>query len=279
MIDASELVLPFVFVFGLIIGSFLNVVIYRIHTGRSLEGRSHCLTCGETLRWYELFPVFSYLGLLARCRTCDAHIPVRYLIVELLTGILFVFLYTLFSHSPVLLILHSVLGSILMVIAVYDLRHTIIPDELTFGVGFLALSILVYHTYLTHDLLGSFYDIGSGVLAGGFFFALWHFSKGRWIGLGDAKLAVPLGVIAGVGGALSMVVLSFWIGAVISVTLLFMGKLLEKGKTFLHFTHGRLTMKSEVPFAPFLILGFLTAHYLHANIFAITALLFPIPSL
>lgn len=279
MIDVSELVFLFVFVFGLIIGSFLNVVIYRIHTGRSLEGRSHCMTCGETLKWYELFPVLSYIGLRARCRSCDAYIPVRYLIVELLTGVLFVFLYTLFSHNPVLLILHAVLGSLLMVIAVYDLRHTIIPDELTFGVGFLALALLIYHTLLTRDLLGSLYDAGCGVLAGGFFFALWYFSKGKWIGLGDAKLALPLGVIAGVSGALSMVVLSFWIGAGISVSLLILGKLFEKGKTFLHFLHGCLTMKSEVPFAPFLILGFITAHYLHANIFALTALLFPFPSL
>lgn len=279
MLTYPYILIPFVFAFGAIIGSFLNVVIYRIHTGRSLNGRSHCMTCGETLQWYELFPIFSYLALGARCRTCDAYIPSRYLLVELCTGILFVFLYTLFAHNPVSLILHAILGSLLMIVAVYDLRHTIIPDELTYGVGFLALLLLLYDAFLSHDLFGSFYDLLAGLGAGSFFFALWYFSKGKWIGLGDAKLAVPLGVIAGVAGALSMVVLSFWIGALVSVTLLLLARFLEKGKTVLHFLPRHLTMKSEVPFAPFLILGFFAAHYFHANIFAITALLFPFTSL
>jgi leader peptidase (prepilin peptidase) / N-methyltransferase len=264
-----------IFVFGAIIGSFLNVVIYRLHTGRSVNGRSHCMTCGETLRWYELFPIVSYIVLRARCRTCSAYIPYRYLIVELLTGATFLLLYTLLGSDITLFLLHTVLASVLIVITVYDIRHTIIPDELTLVVGFVALIMLGYSSYQGVDISRLGYDILGGVTAGAFFYALWYFSKGRWIGLGDAKLALPLGIIAGVGSVLSMVVLSFWIGAGISLLLLGMTWLLKKGKTVLHFLPGELTMKSEVPFAPFLILGFLLAHLFHADIFVITAYLIP----
>jgi leader peptidase (prepilin peptidase)/N-methyltransferase len=157
----------------------------------------------------------------------------------------------------------------------YDLRHTIIPDELTVGVGTVAFMHLVLVFLGEGSVVRVLYDILAGMGAGLFFYLLWYYSKGRWIGLGDAKLATPLGVIAGTGGALSMVVLSFWIGALVSVILLLLIYVLEKGKTVLPFLPKRLTMKSEVPFAPFLVLGFLCALYLHANIFEITAALFP----
>lgn len=264
-----------VFIFGTLIGSFLNVVIYRLHTGRSVNGRSHCMSCGETLTWYELFPIVSYLVLRARCKNCSAYIPSRYLVVELLTGGMFLMLFELFRHDLVQYGLYLILGSLLMVIAVYDLRHTIIPNELTVLVGVIALTIVGNLTLRTQDAHTIVTHALSGLGAGGFFYLLWYVSKGRWIGLGDAKLAFPLAIIAGAEGALSMVVLSFWIGAAISVALLLIAKLLKKGKTLLPFRMQGLTMKSEVPFAPFLILGFLLAHLFHADIFVITSYLIP----
>ncbi len=265
-----------IFVLGTVIGSFLNVVIYRLHTGRSVNGRSHCMSCGETLQWYELFPVVSYLVLHARCRTCGAYIPLRYLTVELLTGLTFLLLFTLFAPNYIAFLFHAVLLSVLIVISVYDLRHTIIPDELTTAVGGLAFVSLVLEYVLMDHALGVFYNLVSGISAGGFLFFLWYVSKGKWIGLGDAKLALPLGIIAGTSGALSMIVLSFWIGAALSVSLLLLGMLLKKGKTVLPFACAGLTMKSEVPFAPFLILGFLLAHLFHVDIFVITSHLIPL---
>ena len=263
------------FVFGTLIGSFLNVVIYRLHTGRSLDGRSHCMSCGETLRWYELFPIVSYLVLRARCRNCSAYIPYRYLLVELLTGSAFLFLFLRLGTDLPLFFLYAFLAALLIVIIVYDVRHTIIPDELTLSVWFAAILILAYSVYQGGSLTQIGYDVLGGICAGAFFFALWYVSKGRWIGLGDAKLALPLGIIAGVGSVLSMVVLSFWIGAAISLFLLGCARLIEKGKTVFRFPYGQLTMKSEVPFAPFLILGFLLAHLFYADIFVITSSLFP----
>lgn len=95
-------------------------------------------------------------------------------------------------------------------------------------------------------------------------------SKGKWIGFGDVKLALPFGLIVGLEGVFSMVVFSFWIGALVSVTLLGLERLSKRGKVRLHFLSSPLTIKSEVPFAPFFISGFLLVQLLHADIFTIT---------
>ncbi len=259
-----------VFVFGAIIGSFLNVVIYRLHTGRSLDGRSHCMSCGEVLTWYELFPVVSYLTLKGQCRHCGAHIPTRYLIVELLTGSVFVLLFILFKSDILLLILNFILASVLVVITVYDVRHTVIPDELTLAILGIAVLLVGKGVYEGGDASILISHGFGGVGAALFFFSLWYMSKGRWLGFGDVKLSLPLGFIVGGMAAFSMVVLSFWIGAFISLVLLGLQRLLKTGKTPLRFLRRPLTIKSEVPFAPFLILGFLAVYLFHVDIFTIT---------
>lgn len=262
------------FVTGTMIGSFLNVVIYRLHTGKSLNGRSHCMTCGTHLMWYELFPLFSYLALTGKCRTCRAYIPSRYFMVELLTGLGYLLLWYCFSTNLVLFFINAVLISVLIALAVYDVRHTIIPDELTLTVGGIALVLLGYEYIVTRDPMMLIFDVLGGIAAACFFGGLWYISKGRWLGFGDAKLALPLGVIAGIYGVFSMVVLSFWIGAIISLSILGLQHLIKKGKTSLLFPRSPLTIKSEVPFAPFLIVGFLLVHLFHADIFDITLFIF-----
>jgi leader peptidase (prepilin peptidase)/N-methyltransferase len=165
---------------------------------------------------------------------------------------------------------------LLIVITVYDIRHTIIPNELTFLLGVFAVIILGLRFVEGGSIAAVIGGISGGLGASLFFYALWFISKGRWIGLGDAKLALPLGVIASGAAAFSMVVLSFWVGAGISLMLLGLQHLLKTGKTFLHFQATQLTIKSEVPFAPFLILGFLLAYLFHADIFVITSALIPL---
>ncbi len=262
------------FILGAIIGSFLNVVIYRLHTGKSLNGRSHCMSCGKTLTWNELFPIFSYMFQGGRCRGCLAYIPSRYLLVEFTTGLAYVFLWHLFQTDLILLVLHLILVSVCIVIVVYDVRHTIIPDELTGIVCIIAFAFLGYVYLGTNDFTFLLTSISAGIGAGLFFWSLWFMSKGRWVGLGDAKLAFPLGVIIGLSGVFSMVVLSFWIGAGISLSLLGIERMLKRGKKHLHFLPTPLTIKSEVPFAPFLIAGFLLVQLFHADIFTITYALF-----
>jgi leader peptidase (prepilin peptidase)/N-methyltransferase len=262
------------FLLGSVIGSFLNVVIYRLHTGRSLSGRSHCMSCGKELSWYELFPVFSYLLLRGTCSVCSAYIPSRYLLVEVLTGTLFVLVWHIFSYDNVLLILTLVLVSVCVVMLVYDVRHMIIPDELTLAVGVVALFFLGYTVFLNRDVSLILEHMLAGGCATLFFAGLWYVSKGRWIGFGDVKLAFPFGLMVGIGGVFSMVVLSFWIGAVISLSLLGLERLTKRGKKRLHFLPSQLTIKSEVPFAPFFIAGFLAVQLFHADIFTITYALF-----
>lgn len=263
------------FILGAIIGSFLNVVIYRIHTGKSLNGNSHCLSCGTVLRWYELFPLISYIFLRGRCSWCHAYIPVRYWIVEFLTAATFLWLYTLFSETLLLFTFYAVLLSVCIVIAVHDIRHTIIPDELVLTVLGLALFVEGVRLYQGESAVHLAYDVGAGLIAAIFLGFLWYVSRGRWIGLGDAKLALPLGMLVGLGGVFSMLVFSFWIGALISILLLLLQKAMRRGKKRLSFLAEELTIKSEVPFAPFLIAGFVVVELLHANVFEITWLILP----
>ncbi len=241
-----------VFLFGLIVGSFLNVVIYRFNTGVSLQGSSHCLSCGTGLRWFELVPVVSYLVLRGRCRYCSSWIPVRYLLVELLTAGLFTAAFVAGGVTAVTPVLW-LLVALLVIVLVYDIYHLIIPDVLVIAVSVTAaLWWLVTGADVEQLVNGSV----AAALASGFYGLLWLLSHGRWIGFGDVKLALPLGFMVGVGGVFSLITLSFWVGAVISLGLLAWQRH-QKGKTRPAQSATQLTMKSEVPFAPFLIVAFL----------------------
>src|SRR6056297_1578741 len=132
-----------IFLFGVIVGSFLNVYIYRFHTGKSLNGNSHCLSCAKPLCWYELFPLLSYLGLRGRCSGCGCRIPVRYFVVELLTGLLFVLGASVASDLIEFTWLLGVL-IVLLLITVYDFYHFIIPDEFTIVLMVLTTSLLMW---------------------------------------------------------------------------------------------------------------------------------------
>lgn len=256
------------FGFGAIIGSFLNVVIYRLHTGRSLEGRSHCLSCAAPLRVYELVPLLSYLGLRGRCGHCGARFTSRYFLVELLTASLFSL--TVLTFDSVVtagFVLAAV--TLLVVVFVYDLRHMIIPDEYVVALMALVVADAGYSAFVvTGSWIPFLYDALAASLASLFFFGLWYVSKGRWIGFGDVKLAFPLALLVGSGGVFSMVVLSFWIGAGVSLLILGMALLLRRarGKMRLPFIAQTLTMKSAVPFAPFLIVGCLVVLFFQVDV-------------
>ncbi len=254
-----------VFLFGVIIGSFLNVYIYRFHTGKSLSGNSHCLSCATPLRFYELFPLLSYVGLGGRCRTCNARIPSRYFWVELATGLLFLTVSLLISDVflwPLLFWLMTVL----IVVAVYDLYHFVIPNEFVWTLGVIALFMGGYQWYQFADLWVILGNILAAFLAFSFFWGLWWYSSGRWLGFGDAKLAIPLAFMVGITHVFSMLVLSFWIGAVLSLIFMGYGRYGKRGQLRLRFRVSPLTIKSEVPFAPFMILGFLVVYFWQINV-------------
>ena len=258
-----------VFFLGAIVGSFCNVVAYRFHTGRSINGRSHCLSCGQQLRWFELVPLASYLIQRGRCRRCRARVPVRYFAVEIATGSLFLSAW-IAASTGLELALFWLLSMLAIVTVIYDFYHFVIPDEFTGG--FFALAILQFGLYayagiLSLETLG--YSVLAASAASGFFFALWYFSQGRWLGFGDVKLAFPLALMVGAHGAFSFVVLSFWIGAATSILIMAGLWLRQRGQPHLQFSDRPLTMQSAVPFAPFLVASFLAVRFFGIDVIAL----------
>jgi len=254
-------------ILGLIVGSFLNVVILRYNTGASLGGRSGCFSCGHGLAWYELVPVMSYLVLKGKCKHCKCKISKQYPIVELLTSFLFVLSAWKFYPDFISMIFYAILLSFLVVIIVYDLKHKIIPDNPTYSFIILAiLSPVILGFYrFSPEVIGwkILWNLLGGIVIFLFFFSLWYFSDGRWMGFGDAKLGFGIGALLGLLGAVNAVVLAFWIGALVGLTLIALSKM-NKIRAFRH----RFSIKSEIPFAPFLVLGLVLNLFWGVTIFA-----------
>ncbi len=255
-----------VFIFGTIIGSFLNVVLYRYNTGRGIGGRSMCFSCKRTLSVVDLVPVLSYIFLGGKCRTCKSKISIQYALVELLTGLLFAGVFAVDVHliqvsiSVFLFdfIYHLIIVSLLVLITVYDLRHKIIPDAFAYAFAVLAIIHLFIGITAGGDIMilsPSGWTMLAGVILAFPFYLLWLVSDGAWMGLGDAKLALGIGWFLGLSAGASAIIFGFWIGAAVSVLILVC-------------LPRRLTMKSEIPFAPFLVIGLLTVFFLGYNIFS-----------
>jgi prepilin signal peptidase PulO-like enzyme (type II secretory pathway) len=157
----------------------------------------------------------------------------------------------------------------LVVVSVYDLYHFVIPNVFVMTLTGVAVLYSGYEWYLTSSWLLLVERLGAALIGFGFFAGLWTYSKGRWIGFGDAKLAVPLAFMVGLGGVFSMLVLSFWIGTIISLGIIVFQALKKRGQLPLQVSGRGLTIKSEVPFAPFLILGFISVFFWHIDVLAL----------
>ncbi len=250
------------FVLGLIIGSFLNVVIFRYNTGRTFGGRSACMSCNRTLTWTELIPVGSFIAQKGKCRGCKTKISTQYPIVELITGFIFAALFLKLQFYfwtdtlafSLMLAYYVSLFSLLLVIAVYDLKHKIIPDTLALIFGILAFfgmflfsnGNFYFHIPLLNDFL-------AGPILASPFALLWLVSRGHWMGFGDAKLSLGLGWMLGLSSGLSALVLAFWAGALLGILLLIFSK--------------KYGAKSQIPFAPFLVIGAFLVFIFSINLF------------
>ena len=177
--------------YGIVIGSFVNVLILRlpIHESITLK-RSHCMNCGHTLAWYELFPLFSYLFLRGKCRHCKAHISVQYPIVEAANGVLYVILF-LVKGITVETFLYCLCASALLALSVIDWRTQTIP--LGFNIFIFILGLVRLITDISN---WSQYVIGLFAVSG-FLLLLWLITKGRGIGDGDIKLMAATGLLLG----------------------------------------------------------------------------------
>jgi len=265
-----EIYIIFSFFFGLIIGSFLNVVIYRYNTGRSINGRSGCLSCGKRLGFFELIPVMSFVLLKGKCKGCGSKVSWQYPVVELSSAILFALIAYKYITDPFILlenigtyILFSfIIFSILIVIFVYDLKHKIIPDALVYSFAVLSLLYRIYETNFSQINSLAWFDLFSGILLFLPFFILWIVSKGTWIGLGDGKLAVGIGWFLGFIGGVSSIILAFWIGALVCAPLVLVSRLNPKFK--------HITRKTEVPFGPFMIVALIIIFFFPIDIFSLS---------
>lgn len=247
-------------VLGLIIGSFLNVAIYRLDTAESLMGRSHCRHCKTKIAWYDNIPFFSFLLLRAKCRNCEEKISWQYPAVEAATGIVFAILAANFFvladlNSWFLTGYYLLAFSALIVIFVYDLLHMEIPSVVLWSAVALAVFCNLVLDWNDVEGMGGQGGIGilgsavySGTLAAFvsfvFFFLLSALSREKWMGMGDVFLVILLGLIIGWPKILLALFLAFFIGAIYGII-----ALVAKKKK----------MNSQVPFAPFLIVGTFTS--------------------
>ena len=258
------------FLIGLFVGSFLNVIIDRLPRKETIaKGRSHCEFCKKELAWYDLIPLLSFLMLKGKCRYCHKQIGAYYPIIELSTGILFAATYffvvsnfkfqisnelinqnSLFFNSPIItlqalisLAYYLFIVSSFIVIFFEDLKFGIIPDKIIFSsiiATFFYLSVLNPQSLIINLLsaLGAF----------SFFLILFLITKGKGMGFGDVKLSVLLGLILGFPKIIFALYLAFLTGAFVGIILIIWRK--------------KRSLKDAIPFGPFLIAGTLLSLFL-----------------
>ncbi|MFA5742972.1 MAG: prepilin peptidase [Candidatus Paceibacterota bacterium] len=258
----------FIFIFGLVVGSFLNCVAYRLSEKKSfVSGRSFCPKCKHSLAWYDLVPVFSFLFLKGKCRYCGKPISWQYPAVEIATGLIFLLTFNLifpeaslglatgqaiFNFAITLAYLFAI-ASLLIIIFIFDLKWYLIPDKVLFwAIGITA----AFHFY---SFIFDLYPKGqisnflfSAFGASGFFLAIFLLTRGKAMGFGDVKLAFFMGFFLGWPKIMTALFLAFLIGAII-------GLILIVGK--------KKQLKSEIPFGPFLVSGLFIALFWGEKIF------------
>lgn len=232
-------------IFGLIIGSLLNVVILRFDVLKTIiNTRSHCPKCKKEIAWFDLIPFISYVALLGKCRNCKGKISIQYPLVEVGTGAIFGLLFWKFGLSVEFFTL-LIISSILVVVFVYDILHYLIADILVWiAIGIWILYLIISYFFLnsTFDfLLSSLYG---GLALGGFLALLVVLSREKWMGAGDIKLGFLLGMVASWPDVLVAAFLAYVLGSIVGLLMIALSK---------------KTLKDQIPFAPFLITGTLIA--------------------
>jgi leader peptidase (prepilin peptidase)/N-methyltransferase len=232
-------------IYGLVVGSFLNVVIWRVPRHESIvKPRSRCPVCETQIATRDNIPVASWLILRGHCRHCSAPISIRYPLIEILTGVLFAAVGARYAHSwalPAFLVLTAAL----IAISAIDLEHFIIPNRIVYPVGFASVILLAFAALMGHDW-SSFERALLGAVAAFTFFFLLHLAAPGGMGFGDVRLSFVLGLFLGWLGwayVLGGLFAGFLYGAVIGMVLIAFGK------------RGR---RQHIPFGPFLAAGTMT---------------------
>ena len=244
-----------VFIFGSIWGSFCNVCIRRIPNNTSvIKGRSHCPSCNKLIKWYDNIPLLSFLILKAKCRDCSTTIDVKYFIIELISALNFVLIFYLFGFSSTTILLF-ILSIGFLIIFFIDLKHFIIPNEITYPLMMLGF-LKSFDPNLNLNLFPNFIDS----LIGGFlgYIIIWlvifiykKFRNKEGMGLGDAKLVSLIG---------------FWFGWISIPFVIFFSSAIALIKVITDLIKNKKNLSSEIPFGAYLIVGCLTFLILNSQI-------------
>lgn len=194
-----------IFTYGILIGSFLNVCIYRIPLKEDIvKVNSHCMNCGYKLRYYDLIPILSYIFLGGKCRECKTNISIQYPAIEGLNGLLYVIIYAVNGINTESII-YMLFTSVLIVISIIDFKTYEIPISLNRFILILGIARVIFDidNYITY-LIGFF-------IVSGFLYILYLLTKGRGIGGGDIKLMAVSGLILGY----KLIILAFLLGCII----------------------------------------------------------------
>ncbi|OIO18704.1 MAG: hypothetical protein COY69_01660 [Candidatus Magasanikbacteria bacterium CG_4_10_14_0_8_um_filter_32_14] len=207
----------FFFILGLVFGSFLNALEWRLHEKKSLNTRSECPKCHKVISWYDNIPVFSFLFLHAKCRHCHKKISWQYPMVELLLAFLFSFVFYYYSFvgyfSWLVIIRDCLAVFVLLFIFIYDTKYLEVSDIMTLG----SASILFVFSLFLHVSWLSM--VIGAMIGGGFFLLQFVVSKGKWIGGGDIRIGILMGVLLGWKLLLLALWLAYMIGGLISIIL------------------------------------------------------------
>lgn len=193
------------FIYGIVIGSFLNVCIYRIPRGESIaKERSHCMTCGYQLRWYDLIPLFSWLALGGKCRKCKAPISPQYPIIEGVNGVFYLMIMAV-NGFRIESVLYCLMASALLALSVIDFRTYEIPLGFNLFLAGLGIFRLILDLEHWSDYVIGFFAVSL------FLYLLLIATKGRAIGGGDVKLMAAAGLLIG----WKLIILAFFIGCIL----------------------------------------------------------------
>ena len=259
----------FIFSLGLCLGSFLNVLVDRRKKEKSLLGFSECDFCKHKLFWWENIPVLSFLFLKGKCLKCRKKLSWQYPTVELSVGLLFLAVafwsgffeagfqantfpsnsgFVYFGIIDWLVMIFWLISSFLLaVVFLWDLKYMEIPNGIVFGGVCLAIIFSVFQIFVMNEYYEAwwknpfFFGLFGASAVSLFFYLMYFFSGGKWIGGGDVKLGFWLGWLVGLPMVYPLLLVSYVLGAIVSLGLIFFGK---------------KKMSSKVPFGPFLIVGY-----------------------
>jgi prepilin signal peptidase PulO-like enzyme (type II secretory pathway) len=253
------------FIFGTCIGSFLNVVIWRLPREESLGGRSHCPKCSHKLMWHNLIPVLSFVMAGGKCAYCRKSVSPRYPIIELTTGVLFALAayYYIPLDVPTLITLIKLMLIIALGIVVFvvDLEHYLILDKVILPSAVLILLITITQALIAHSFSPFYIALLSSFFAAVPFWLIWKVSKGEWMGYGDVKFIALMGWALGWPGIGIALFMAIMLGAIVGILLI---------------ASGRKHLSSKLPFGTFLSVAMVLAALFGSSLWAFYWRLFAI---